>query len=504
MNEFLLTRLRYYVDGRILEGSIHVRDSSIVALYPVDAALPADVQRLDCSGKLAIPGLVNAHTHSHNILARGTLGASSLEVLIGNIDAANKDRTPEEAYAAAALNAIECVRGGSTALVDMFTTYPLSREHIDAVAEAYVDVGVRALIAPHFTDLSSQAHLPGFVESLPPDLRARIERDLAATEVDLRIPAEASQKWNHACEGRITFGLAPTVPHQCSDQLLEDTGRLAAELGIPIHTHLAESRTETVSSQTRFSGAFVARLIDFGILGEGDSAAHAIWLGRRDLGRLAEAGSVLVHCPSSNLRLGAGVARVNEWERAGVAWTLGSDGAVSSDNLNMLETIKCAGLSSRIWSHDTSTWLKAEQLLERAFAGSTRTLGSSHDLSGIRPGAQADFTLFDTRSTYLAPGLDLVAQLVYSETGASVSDVIVAGKFVLEEGRITTIDEESAIEQVKLAGQAMIARNAEAWALAEQLRPYYNAVNTRTAQMPWRPADDAEPDWSESDLILPF
>ena len=257
MNEYILSQVRYYDDGQFTAGSLHIKAGSIAAIYAETDALPPGIRRIDCRHKVVIPGFVNAHTHSHNILARGTLGSGSLEVLIGNIDAANKGRTPDEAYAAAALNAIECLRGGATSVVDMFTTYPLSAEHIDAVGQAYQDVGVRALIAAHYTDLSSYSGLPGFVDALPNNLREQLGAGLEPNDVDTDILVASAQKWHQANDGLITFGLAPTVPHQCSDNLLRTTGELASELGVPVHTHLAESRAETVSSQLRFSGEFV-------------------------------------------------------------------------------------------------------------------------------------------------------------------------------------------------------------------------------------------------------
>src|SRR5690606_17227654 len=130
------------------------------------------------------------------------------------------------------------------------------------------------------------------------------------------------------------------VPLQCSDDTLKITGELSEQEQITVHTHLAESRTETVSSQVRFNGAFIEKLIDFGVLGERGNAAHSVWVGDRDLRRLADSRTTLVHCPSSNLRLGAGIAQVSKWVSSGLEWALGSDGAASSDSLNMVETLK--------------------------------------------------------------------------------------------------------------------------------------------------------------------
>lgn len=505
MNKFVLQNVHYYASGSFKTGDIFVSNGTIVAI----GTAPESVNRneylpIDGTARVCVPGLVNAHTHSHNILARGTLGRGSLEVLIGNIDAANKGRTPEEAYDAAVLNAVESIRGGATALVDMFTTYPLSREHIDAVGQAYKDVGIRALIAAHYTDLSSFTALPGFVDALTVETKEVIASLLQDSYVDFSILASSASKWHGANDGLITFGLAPTVPQQCSDEVLVETGRMARELGLPVHTHLAESRTETVTSQERFSQQFVEALIEFGVLGSGRSAAHGVWLGRRDLKRLSESETILVHCPSSNLRLGAGVARVPDWQELGVRWALGSDGAVSSDNLNMFTAMKLAALSSRIWGHDTSRWLSARTVLETTFSGSTQTLGSDADLRGIEEGASADLTLLSLDSSYLSPRTDIANLLVLSETGQSVSDVIVAGRFVLRDGKVTTVDEPTAITKVNKGARAMLRRNQIEWRVAESLRGLYDQVTAHTSAMPWRPYDDQEPDWSPDDLILPF
>src|SRR5690606_7180229 len=130
------------------------------------------------------------------------------------------------------------------------------------------------------------------------------------------------------------------VPQHCSNETLNKTVEYSRSMGLPIHTHLAESRTETIASQQRFGGNFVQHLIEIGILGTNSFAAHGVWLANHDLKKVASASTTLLHCPASNLRLGAGIARTHEWQQNGVQWAIGTDGASSSDNLNMFTTMQ--------------------------------------------------------------------------------------------------------------------------------------------------------------------
>ena len=215
--------------------------------------VPPDAQRLDATGRLVLPGLVNAHTHAHNNLFKGMGDNWTLEELLNHGPALNGNRTPEEQYLSAAIGAIEMLKNGCTAAYDLFMAVPApTAEGVEAIVRAYTDVGLRAVIAPAMADLVFYHTVPGLLELLPPDLRRTVEGLQAApTEGLLQIAADTVRRWHGAASGRIRTAVAPTIPGQCSEAFFAGCVRLAREHDVGLHTHLAESKVQAVASQQR-------------------------------------------------------------------------------------------------------------------------------------------------------------------------------------------------------------------------------------------------------------
>jgi 5-methylthioadenosine/S-adenosylhomocysteine deaminase len=464
----------------LVEGS-HIR-----AVGPRLTA-PADAQVVDATERLVLPGLVNAHTHAHNALLRGLAGRWTLEDLLTHGAALNASRTVDEQYLSAALNAVEMVKTGCTAAYDLFMAAPApTAEGIEAVVRAYTDVGLRATLAPAVADLVFFGTVPGLLELLPADLRAAVDAiQPAPTDGLLRLTEDAIRRWHGAAGGRIRMHVAPTIPGQCTDAFLAGCARLAREHGVGVHTHLAETKVQVVHAAERWGQTIVARLDDLGLLGPGFVGAHAIWLVEDDIRRLAEAGASVVHNPASNLRTGAGLAPVREMLVRGITVALGSDGSMASDNQNLFEVMRFAALAGTVrFPYDQASWLDGRTVWTMATAGGARALGLEGDIGVIAPGSRADLVLVRADSSFLRPLNCATNALVYAETGADVETVIIDGRLVVAEGRVTTVDESRLRARAAQAAADLRARNAEAWALAARLLPHVGVACRAAAARP--------------------
>jgi guanine deaminase len=468
--------------GRVLAGTpatltradVLVEADRIAAVGPGLAA-PAGAREIDASAHILLPGLGNAHTHAASHLARGRAGNWTLEDLLTHSAANYGFRTPEEEYLSAAVGAIEMLKTGCTSAYDLYMAVPaITDEAFEAVARAYTDVGVRVVLAPAVADVLFYQTVPDLAALLPADLRKTVEAmQPAPTKGLLDLTERAIRRWHGGADGRVRIGVAPTIPNQATDEFLEGCAGLAREYGVGIHTHLAESKVQTVESHRRWGKSIVARLADHGILGPGFVGAHAIWLTDDDLRMLADAGAAVAHNPGSNLRLGCGIAPVREMLDRGVAVGLGTDGSVCADNQNLFEALRIASVISTIrFPHETARWLDADTVWGLATAGTARILGQAADLGAIAPRRKADLVLLRADSVFMQPLADPVKALVYAETGAAVDTVLVDGRVVVERGRVTTVNEERIHARAQEAADRQRRESAQAWALAERLAPY--------------------------------
>lgn len=459
-----------------------------IAAVGARLSAPEQAREVDARGCLVLPGLVNAHTHAHNNLLKGSAERWTLEELLNHGTALNANRTVEDHYLSAALGAVEMLRTGCTAAYDLFTAVPApTEEAVEAVVRAYMDVGLRAVIAPAVADLVFYHTVPGLLGLLPPELRKGVESLQApATGTLLRLTENVLKRWDRSAGGRIRLAVAPTIPGQCSDEFLTGCVSLAREYGAGLHTHLAETKVQAVHAQERWGKTIVARLADVGALGPHFVGAHGVWLTDEDISRLADAGASVAHNPASNLRLGSGIAPVREMLDRGVNVALGTDGSMSSDNQNLFEAMRLAALVSTVRSrHDAERWLDARAAWTLATAGSARALRLGADLGALAPGRKADLVLVRHDSPFLRPLNHAVNALVYAETGADVDTVLADGRVVMERGRILTVDEARLRERAQAAADRVRCENRALWAMAAQISPYLTAACRAAVAVPF-------------------
>jgi 5-methylthioadenosine/S-adenosylhomocysteine deaminase len=472
--------------GQILAGTpatlsradVLIERDRIAAVGPGLTA-PAGAQVVDASGHIVLPGMGNAHTHAASHLSRGRAGNWTLEDLLTHSAANYGFRTPEDEYLSAAIGAIEMLKTGCTGAYDLYMAVPaITDEAFEAVVRAYTDVGVRVVLAPAVADVTFYQTVPGLADLLPADLRKTVEEmKPAPTKGLLELTERIIRRWHGGADGRVRIGVAPTIPNQATDEFLDGCAALVREYGVSIHTHLAESKVQTVESHRRWGKSIVARLADHGLLGPGFVGAHSIWLTDDDVRMLADAGAAVAHNPGSNLRLGAGIAPVREMLDRGVTVGLGTDGSTCADNQNLFEALRIASVISTVrFPHQTERWLDADTVWSLATSGTARVLGQAEDLGAIAPRRKADLVLLRADSVFMRPLADPVKALVYAETGAAVDTVLVDGRVVVDAGRVTAVDEPAIRQRAQAAADRQRGQSAQAWALAQRLAPYVAAA----------------------------
>ncbi|MCR4392030.1 MAG: amidohydrolase [Candidatus Acetothermia bacterium] len=374
---------------------------------------------IDGEGRLLFPGLVNAHTHLAMTLFRGLADDLPLmRWLTEKIWPAERNLTGEDVYWFSLLGLIEMIRSGTTAFADMYF-------FMEEVAQAVDEAGLRALLSY------------GILAPTPD----RIEPELARAEAFVR-------EWDGKAEGRIRAALSPHAPYTCGPELWRNATALARELKVPIHTHLAETKEEVDRMRTETGRSPAEWLEGLGVFGVPVIAAHCVHMTEKDIEILAAHRASAVHCPTSNLKLACGIAPVAEMLRGGVNVALGTDGAGSAGDLNMVEETRLAAILAKQKAEDPEALPAAAALACATWRGAA-ALGLGKELGTIEPGCRADGVLVTLDKPHLCPGHNPLADLVYSAQGADVDTVFVDGRLLLVEGELMTLDEEAVMARCR-------------------------------------------------------
>lgn len=390
--------------------------------------------RLPMAGRLLMPGLINAHTHSPMTLFRGLADDVDLNTfLTERVWPRELVLTPEEAYSGSVLSAAEMLRSGVTTYVDMYFFE-------EALVQAAVDTGSRALITPALLDVPAWEPVLGRWER-------RLERLLAF-----------AQQWN-GYEDRIYLGLGPHAPYTMPLPALREVAAAAQGAGLPTHIHLVETQQERDSFNQRGVGSTVRALADLGFFAGPVIAAHSVWLDEGDAEIYAAHGVGVAHCPQSNAKLGAGVAPLARLLSAGVAVGLGTDGAATNNNLDLWEEVRLAPLLAKAVSLDPRT-VTASQALSLATSLGARAVHLPR-LGALQAGYLADLISVDLSDTVTTPvfGLDTyLGHLAYSVGRDQVESVWVHGRRVVTGGEVQTIDVAVAKRAAQAAAGAISQR----------------------------------------------
>ena len=469
--------------GRLLDArrqsadptDILIKGDEIAEVGPPGMAAPAEARAVSAEGFLLHPGLVNAHTHSHSNLSKSAGDLWTLELLLAAGSWITGRRGPEDNYISTLVGACEMLLKGCTAAYDLVIEIPIATvDGIQAAARAYMDAGMRAVIAPAVTDMTMYYAVPGLLDAFPADLRRQVETIRGAPTAESLAPLRPLlHGWNFDRE-RVRPALAPSIPILCSDEFVMACRDMAREYSVGIHTHLLESKIQAVVGKKRYGATVTAHLDKLGALGPNFTGAHGVWVDTDDMRRLADHGAHIAHNPSSNMRLGNGIARVKEMRDLGVNVGIGTDSVTCSDNLNMYEAMRLAALSSRAQSPDTARWLSAIDCFEGATIASAKALGFEK-IGRIAPGFKADIVFLDLGAINWIPLVNPINQVVLTEDGTSVDSVMVGGRFAVRHRKLVHVDLADLKRKAEIAKDNLLAHTTERRDLFDKALPIVNS-----------------------------
>ncbi len=406
----------------ILDSEIAFSPASGRITYLGPRRGPAGATDLDGAGRLAIPGLINAHTHSAMTLLRGYSDDVPLHTWLTHVRAFELRLTAGDIAAGLRLALAEMLRSGTVGFIDMFAWDSTLLGIVSAagmrVSAAPAVFGYHAVAFPN-ADPTSGADMLGRTVSLAAEFTG-----------DARIG--------------VTHGLH--APYTCPPEMISEVAGLARDDGLGVHIHLSETRFEVEESIRKFGVTPIRQVADLGLLNTRVHVAHAVHPRDGDIELLARPGVTVSHNPVSNLKLGAGIAPVPDYRRAGVRLALGTDSVASNNTLDMFEEIKVGALVQRGLVADPSV-ISGADLFAMATAGGARALDPA--LSGmLAVGEPADVVLLDVTGTTATPFTDPGSFLAYAARGTDVADVFIAGRQVVADRRVTVIDEAAARAEV--------------------------------------------------------
>ena len=403
-------------------GGIAIRRGKIESAGPSDEIQSAfeSSETLDISGCVALPGLINAHTHAAMTLFRGLADDLPLmDWLQGHIFPAEKNLNEEWVYWGTMLACAEMILSGTTAFCDMYLF-----EH--KVAEAAKRAGMRALVGEVLYDFPSPAY-------------GNVENGLRHTELLI-------DRW--LGDPLVSIAIEPHALYTCSPDLLKKCCEISARREAPLVVHLSENEAEVEQTLRMYGRRPVAHLEALGLLGRRLVADHCVAIDETDIGMLAQNQVKVVHNPESNMKLASGIAPVPRLLESGVTVALGTDGCASNNNLDMFgEMNTCAKLHKAAALDPTV--LSAETALRMATGSGARALGWEGLTGQITPGMLADLIVVDFRKPHLTPVYNPVSHLVYAAGAADVRHSVIGGRLVMKDRTLLTLDLEEIFGHVR-------------------------------------------------------
>ena len=403
---------------------IVIAGNRIAAIRPTTPAPPVPplagdreaAEVIDGTGLVALPGLVNCHAHAAMVLFRGAAEDVTLEAWFNDyIWPMEANLTPDDVYWGALLAAAEMIQSGITTVADHYF-------HMDRVAEALRDAGLRAHLAPTMFGQNP-----------------RQELDAASS---------FAASWGGAAGGRITPWLGPHAPYTCPHTFLREVAAEARRLGLGVHIHVSETVPQVLTSLRQHGKTPIGVLEEAGLLEVPLLCAHATHATPDDVAALAAAGAGVAHCPKTFLKLAAGIAPVVAMRRHGIPVGLGTDGAASNNTLDVFEQMRLAALLQKHAQGDPRV-LTVDDALALATGEGARALRQGELLGRLAPGFLADIILVRVDGPHARPVHSLPAALVYSVRASDVDTVIVDGRVLMRGGRLLTVDIDQALREVE-------------------------------------------------------
>ncbi|QGT99096.1 S-adenosylhomocysteine deaminase [Candidatus Syntrophocurvum alkaliphilum] len=406
-------------NNKIIEkGYIIIENNMIKQIGEGSAPDDNYVEVIDGTNNIALPGFINTHTHAAMTLLRGYADDLPLmEWLETKIWPLEAKLTAEDIYWGTKLAIVEMIKSGTTTFTDMYF-------HMDKVAEAVKDSGIRAVLSR------------GMIGIGP-------ESDTAIEQTRTLV-----KNWHNQANGRIKFALGPHAPYTCPPDYLKKITSLANELNVSINIHLAETKGEFEDIKKQYDKTPIALMEQIGLFNHHVIAAHCVHITEEDIDILKKYNVGVAHNPESNMKLASGIAPVSELLSKQIAVGLGTDGASSNNNLDMLEEMRSAALLHKVNTMNP-TVIPAYQALEMATINGALVLGLDGEIGQLREGLKADIIMVEADKAHMIPRYDLIANLVYSAQGSDVNTVIIDGQVIMKDGNIVVFDEQEVLNKCK-------------------------------------------------------
>jgi 5-methylthioadenosine/S-adenosylhomocysteine deaminase len=442
---------------------------------PYDIGDGSGVEIIEARDHLVLPGFVNAHYHSHDVLAKGTLEEVPLESWrLYALPPQYPPRSTEEIYARTLLGALECLRSGITTIQDMLTLYPYDERHMDIVMAAYEQVGIRVVFALQYADRKGIDTIPFWKDTFPAELHPLLSTAAEPErKLDLISHFEAT-RLKAPPRPLMSWALGPSAPERCSPALMQRTMELARRYDIPVYTHIYESRGMALQARLtlpQYSGLLIRRLADEGVLDPRLNLAHSVWLSPAEIELMAEHGVGVVLNPQGNLKMKCGIPPIRTLQDAGVRIGLGCDNCSCSDAQNMFVAMKLFSLLAAV-SDPIPGPPQAAAAIRAATESGAEGARLGHVIGRIAKGFKADLTLIDMNDPSWSPLNSAARQLVHIEAGRGVRTVLVNGRVVVRDRRLTTVDETTIYEAVKAVMPGFRKDFADISARVTKLQPW--------------------------------
>lgn len=425
-----LDEVRPYIEN----GALLIEHDRIADIGPSAelAARHPQAEHLHTTGGLIMPGLINLHTHAAMSLFRGLADDLPLmRWLQDYIFPVEAKLTADMVRVGTLLSCCEMLKSGTTSFCDMYL-------FASAVAEAAEQSGMRAWIGEAIYDFPSPCYGP-------------VERGLELTE------ELAARYKGHPLVG--VTAVAHSV-YTCAPDLIQKMGEIAGAAEIPLNIHLSENTEEIATCRERYGKSPVRHLEDLGVLGCNLIAAHCVMTDEADLALMARREVKVAHCPQSNMKLGSGIAPVDDMLAAGICVGLGTDGSASNNTVDMFAEMNVMAKIHKARRQDPLP-VTAEQALQSATLGGARALGAEAAIGSLAKGKKADCIVLDMNQPHLTPMYNPVSHLVYAAKGTDVVHSIVNGRLLMRNRKLLTLDETAILREAReIAGQiAKIAGN---------------------------------------------
>ena len=418
----------------VVRGDLLIRDGRIAE---IDEKIGSDAdETIDATGGVVLPGFVQTHIHLCQTLFRGAADDLALiDWLKKRVWPMEAAHTKESIRASARLGIAELIKGGTTCALTMETV-----RHTEEVLRVVDESGFRATVGKCMMDKGD-------------DVPRALHEETAAS---IRESVALIEQWHGRGGGRIRCCFAPRFAISCTRELLSEVSELARKHKVMIHTHSSENKNECEIVEAETGRRNVAYLDSLGISGAHVLLAHCIHLDTEEMETLSRTKTNVAHCPSSNLKLGSGLARVAEMLARKIPVSLGADGAACNNRLDMFTEMRTAALLQKL-AHGPEV-LSAAQVLRMATIDGARALGLENEIGSLEVGKRADVIVVDLNQLHSSPKQDVISSLVYSAQPSDVRVTIIDGRVVMRDGGLMTMDESVVVKEA----------NREAGLLAER------------------------------------